>query len=113
MDEQEFEIAAATAGQRRYNGFVPACLVSLSLIMILSYELVGAGQVRANARQQREQQTKLVEQSHQIQLGLEKLARDLIETARTDDDAKALVTKYDISISNPVSNPTPSAGASP
>ena len=93
--------------ERRYNGFIPACLISVSLIIILTYELMVAGQTRANARQLREQQTKLVDQSKQVQSGLEKIARDLIEVSKTDDDAKAIVTKYNISVANPVASPAP------
>ena len=94
---------------RRYNGFVPACLIAASLIIILVYELTVASQARSNAKQLRDQQTKVVEQSRQIQTGLEKIARDLIEVAKTDDDAKALVSKYAIS----VASPAPSPAASP
>jgi hypothetical protein len=95
----------------RHNGFVPLLLIALSLILILTWELVTGSQARANGRQLREQQSKLVDQSKQIQTGLEKLARDLINVAGTDPDAKAIVTKYQINISNP--NPAPTASASP
>ena len=97
--------------QRRHNGFVPLVLVALSFIIILTWELVTGNQARANGRQLREQQSRLVEQSKQIQSGLEKLARDLINVANSDNDAKALVAKYQINISNPT--PTGSAAPSP
>ena len=94
----------------RHNGFIPLCLIGFSVIIILVWELMIAGQARSNGRQLREQQTKVVEQSKQIQTGLEKLARDLIDTAKTDDDAKALVSNYNISVSSPAPSASPSPG---
>ena len=35
-----------------------------------------------------------------LQAGLQKFARDLIEVAKTDDEAKAIVTKYGIAVTN-------------
>ena len=85
--------------QRRHNGFIPLVLIALSVIIILTWELKTGSQARQNGQQLREQQSKLVEQSRQIQIGLEKLARDLINVANSDPDAKALVAKYQINIS--------------
>ena len=93
----------------RHNGFVPLVLIALSVIIILTWELMTGSQARRNGLQLRDQQSKLVEQSKQIQTGLEKLARDLINVASTDNDAKALVAKYQIN----VSNPAPAVSASP
>ena len=98
-----------TAIDRRFNAFVPLVLVAVSVIVILGWELGVGSQARSNGRQLREQQTKLVEQAKQIQTGLEKIARDLVEVARTDDDAKAIVTKYNINISNAMPGASPAA----
>jgi hypothetical protein len=98
--------------QSRHHGFIPLVLVAVSLIIILSWELIIGNQARANGGRLREQQAKLVDQSKQIQSGLEKIARDLIDVARSgDDDAKALVTKYGINVSSPA--PAASPAASP
>ena len=99
----------ATSMRPSHNGFVPLVLIALSVIIVLTWELVTGSQARRNGQQLREQQSKLVEQSKQIQTGLEKLARDLINVASTDSDAKALVAKYQIN----VTNPAPAATASP
>ena len=99
---------------RGYNAFWPLVLLAVSLIVILGWDLIVAGQVRSNGKQLREQQAKMVEQSHQVQVGLEKLARDLIEVAKSDTDAKAIVTKYNISVSEPKPGaPSASASGSP
>jgi hypothetical protein len=96
---------------RRHTGFVPLVLIALSFIIILAWELYVGNQARTNGLRLREQQSKLVDQSKQIQLGLEKIARDLIDVASTDNDAKALVTKYNININNPA--PAASPATSP
>ena len=98
-----------------YTSFLPSSLVALSFIIILVWELVAAGQVRSNSARLHEQQARIVEQSQQIQSKLEKLARDLIEVAASDDDAKAIVAKYQINVTNPTptSGPATSATAKP
>ena len=110
-DDLPDETVAADEPRQRFNGFVPLVLIALSVIIIFGWEVIVAGQARRNGRQLRDQQAKLVEQSKQIQVGLEKIARDLIELAKTDDDAKALVAKYNINISSPA--PAASPAASP
>src|SRR4029077_10123306 len=83
----------------RYNSFLPLMLLALSLLTILGWELVIGNQARRNGENLHEQQTKMVEQSKKIQVGLEKLARDLIALSQTDTDAKAIVAKYNINVS--------------
>jgi hypothetical protein len=107
MDESSQSFTAvANSPDSRFNGFIPLVLVCASILVVLGWELVVAGQMRSNARSLRDQQTQMVEQSRKVQGSVEKLARDLIELAKTDDDAKALVTKYAISVAAP---PAPAA----
>src|SRR5690242_5839631 len=89
----------------RFNGFLPLTLLAVSWIIVLVWQLGLTGQAKGNARTLRDQQTKLVEQSKAVQAGLERLARDLVEVAKTDDDAKAIVAKYNINITPPESPP--------
>ena len=63
--------------------------------------MIVANEVREHGVQLRDQQVKLVEQSRRVQGGLQKFARDLVEVAKTDEEAKAIVTKYGISVTNP------------
>lgn len=97
----------ATSGGR--TAFWPFILLGLSVCAILVWQLIVANQVKAHGEQMREQQVKLVDQSRKVQAGLQKFARDLIEVAKTDEEAKAIVTKYGIS----VANPAPGAAAAP
>ncbi len=97
---------------RGTNGFMPLSLLAVSFIIILTWELIVAGRARSSARQLREQQGKMVEQSQKVQTGLEKLARDLIEVAGNDDNARAIVTKYQINVTNPAPGSSPAAAAS-
>jgi hypothetical protein len=92
-----------------HNGFVGLTLVCLSVITVLGWDLIVARQLHSNGTQLREQQTKMVEQSRVAQTGLEKLARDLIDVSHTDDDAKAIVTKYNIAVANPAPGASPAA----
>ena len=110
MDESSpsFSATAETPGSR-YNGFIPLLLVCASVLVILTWELIVAGQMRSNARNLHDQQAKMVEQSTKVQGSVEKLARDLIELAKTDDDAKALVAKYAISVAAPAPGASPAA----
>jgi hypothetical protein len=91
------------------TAFWPFTLLALSLCAILVWQLLTANQVKEHGVQMREQQVKMVDQSRKVQAGLQKFARDLIEVAKTDDEAKSIVTKYGIS----VTNPAPAAPAAP
>ena len=102
-------IVASEQPVRRYTGFVPLVLIALSLISVLSWELFNGIQARQNFYRLREQQARLVEQSKKIQGSLEKLARDLINVANTDTDARSIVTKYGINITNPAASPAPAS----
>ncbi len=87
--------------------FWPFVLLALSVCAILTWQLIVGNQVHQHASQLIEQQNKLVEQSRRVQGGLQKFARDLVEVAKTDEDAKAIVTKYGISVANPAPAATP------
>lgn len=91
------------------TAFWPVSLVALSLCAILVWQLIVANQVRQHATQLIEQQNKLVDQSRRVQAGLQKFARDLIEVAKTDEEAKNIVTKYGISMTNPAPAAAPQA----
>lgn len=108
-DLPESDFSSVPPELRGANGFVPLTLLAVSFIIILSWELIVASHARSNARQLGEQQAKMVEQSKKVQTGLEKLARDLIEVSASDDDAKAIVKKYQINVTNPAPGASPAA----
>jgi hypothetical protein len=93
----------------RSSSFVPFLLLAVSLIAVLSWQLWVGNQGRLNGRRLQAQQTRTVEESKQIQRKLEELARDLINVAQSDNDARALVTKYHITFRSP--SPTASRAA--
>ena len=93
-----------------YNGFWPVLLIGVSLIAILSWEIWVGVSTRKSAQQLGEQQVKVVEQAKQVQAGLEKLVRGLVDLAKTDENAQKLVTKFGIKVNEPTvptSTPTP------
>ena len=97
------------AGSDGLTAFWPVSLLALSLCAILVWQLIVGNQVRTHGAQLIEQQTKLVDQSRKVQAGLQKFARDLIEVAKTDEEAKAIVTKYGISVTGPAAGAAPQA----
>jgi predicted negative regulator of RcsB-dependent stress response len=84
-----------------FNGFWPVLLIGLSLIIIFGWEIWVGVETRQTAQQLQDQQEKVVEQSKQVQAGLEKLVRGLVDLAKTDEEAQKLVTKFGIKITNP------------
>lgn len=93
-----------------FNGFWPVLLIGISVIVILSWEIWVGIDTRQTQQQMQQQQGKVVEQSKQAQANLEKLVRGLVELAKTDDEARRLVTKFAIKISDssvPTATPAP------
>ncbi len=72
-----------------------------SLLLVLSWEILVGVQTRQNAQQTQQQQLRLGDQAKQVEVGLEKLVRGLVDLSKTDDDAKRLVTKFGIKINEP------------
>lgn len=104
--------------------FIPLVLLSVSVISLFIWNLKNISQQQSalqatklkweNATQtdipKLEEQAK---QSKQIQSNLEKLVLDLMETAKTDPDAKAIVAKYNIRQQAPAASPTPAESDKP
>lgn len=86
---------------RTFHGFWPVLIIGLSLALILSWEVWVGVTSRRSAQEIQEQQVKNVEQSKQVQAGLEKLVRGLVDLANTDEEAQKLVTKFGIKVNNP------------
>ncbi len=109
--EQEPNIqSAAQADVSASDIFWPVLLMGLSLVLVLSWEIWIGAETRRSAQQLQEQQVKVVDQAKQAQLSLEKLVRGLVDLARTDENAKKLVTKFGIKLNNPtVPTSTPSS----
>lgn len=102
------------------KSFVPIVLLSLSIIVFFVWQLKIISQDR-DTLQTNKQKMEEFEQStlpklddqvgkaKQIQAGLEKLVLDLLDVAKTDSEAKAIVTKYNIQQQAPAGSPTPAS----
>ena len=84
-----------------YHGFWPVLLIGLSVLFIFAWEVRINMLTRESAQQLQQKQVTLVEQSTKVQAGLEKLVRGLVDLAKTDEEAKNLVTKFGIKLNNP------------
>lgn len=110
MDEQPYIESPVQEHGPTYHAFWPVFLIGLSLIMILSWEIWVGVATRQSAQQLQDQQLKMVEQAKQVQAGLEKIVRGLVELGKTDEAAQKLVTKFGIKVNEPgvpTSTPTP------
>ena len=85
--------------------------MGLSLLIVFSWEIWVGVATRRSAQQLQEQQVRVVEQSKQVQAGLEKLVRGLVELGKTDEAAQKLVTKFGIKVNEPqlptITTPSP------
>jgi hypothetical protein len=98
-----------TSSSASPSSFWPLTLLGLSLCAVLLWQLIVSNQVRQRETQLRDQQVKSVEQARRVEGGLQKFARDLLEVAKTDQEAQALVKKYNISLINPAPAAAPAA----
>ena len=108
MEQEPYAEPVLPERARTFNGFWPVFLLGLSLLIVLSWEIWIGVTTRSGAQQLQEQQVRVVEQSKQIQAGLEKLVRGLVELGKTDEAAQKLVKKFGININEPATTPAPS-----
>lgn len=94
-----------TPGQDK--AFLPLTLLSISMILFFSWQLYNISLQSNNLRNNKQKLEDFVSNSvpkldeqgaraKQVQAGLEKLVLDLLEVAKTDPEAKAIVQKYQI-----------------
>ena len=83
------------------SAFLPLLLLSLSLLSLLIWQLTNLSSQRSNLQATLQRQTEYVLQSRQVQSSLQKIAVELIELAKTDAAAKAVVDKYGIRQQSP------------
>jgi len=89
------------------SAFLPLLLLGVSFALILIFQvsiLLPQRSLLNNVIKQSEQG---VQQSKQVQSGLQTLVLDLIGAAKDDKDAQAIITKYGIQVSgtSPVAAP--------
>lgn len=101
MDQEPHLQPATHQYAPTYHGFWPVLLIGLSILLIFAWEIRVNIFTRQSAQQLQDQQVRLVDQAKRVQTGLEKLVRGLVDLAKTDDEAKRLVTKFGIKVNNP------------
>ncbi len=87
---------------------IPFALLTLAIAVVMVAQTVNVFKARTALRENKTQlidvvhkREALVGQSRDIQKKLEKLVLDLLVLAKTDDDAKQIVQKYNIQQGNP------------
>jgi len=79
------------------SGFIPLTLLAVSLLIVFIWQLSNISSQRVALQNLIQSQQQAVQQSRQVQAGLEKLVNDLLDLSQSgDEDAKAIVTKYGI-----------------
>lgn len=97
--------------------FWPLCLMALSLVIILGWQLTAGIQQYSASRRMAEQQALMAQQAAQTESKLQAMMTDLLLLAKTDPEAKTIVEKYRIKMNpdKPASGasgaPTPQAGS--
>jgi hypothetical protein len=79
-----------------FSPFWPLCLMALSLVIILGWQLtIGVQQYIASLRMA-DQQAVIANQAVQTESKLQAMMTDLLLLAKTDTEAQTIVTKYRI-----------------
>ena len=78
------------------DAFLPVLLLALSLLLFFIFQINNVTEQRTALKTAIDRQDQVVKQSRQIQDLLKNVALDLLNAAKTDDNAKQIVTKYNI-----------------
>lgn len=100
------------------KSFLPLTLISLSVIFFFIWQLKMISENRSNLQTNKSKledfvsnnSQKVLDQetkAKQVESSLEKLVLDLLDAAKTDKDAQAIVTKYNIKQQQPAATPAP------
>jgi len=92
------------------GAFLPLLLLGISFALVLIFQISVLLPQRDLLQKVIKQNEKGVEQSRQVQAGLQKLVMDLIAAAPDDKDAQAIITKFGIQVSG--TSPVPAASPS-
>lgn len=83
--------------------FITLTMLAISLLLLLSWQLVLGIQTKQNLNAQKLQPQRIIalEESKKVQVNLEKIVVDLMKLSETDSDAKAIVDKNQIRRTSP------------
>jgi hypothetical protein len=101
-----------TPTECRCSCFLPFTLLALALLLVLGWNAREAYAVRTSGQQVLQRNVALLEQAAATEGKLRAMLTDLVELAKTDPAAQAIVAKYDIRFNagQPSAQP-PAAGA--
>jgi hypothetical protein len=84
-----------------FGPFLPLCLLGISVVLLLTWNLYAAIVQRMNTTRLMDQQALQMNQAAQLEEKLQNMMSDLLILALTDVDAKAIVKKYKVTSKEP------------
>lgn len=80
----------------RFTPFWPLCLMALSLVVFLGWQVTTAAQQYIGLVRLADQQTFQTGQAMQVEKKLQAMMMDLLDLSKTDAEARSIVAKYGI-----------------
>lgn len=96
-----------------FSAFPAILLVAASVAILLVWNLYQIALVRSNGLRISAQQDIQLAQAGQTEEKIRLMMTELVELAKRDADAKAIVTRYNIVFNNPVPDPAAPLAAAP
>ena len=90
--------------QNQFSAFLPVCLVAISSLILLTWNLKVVREQYATGMQISAQQKAQLAQATQAEAKLKQMMTDLLDLSKADTDAETIVKRYGISF-----NPAPAA----
>jgi hypothetical protein len=98
--------------EKNFNAFAPLLILAVSFFVILAWNFTQALQQYSGASRLETQQEVLVMQAAQSESKVKAMMEDLIALSKTDEDAAAIVKKFQIKINAP-NAPQPAPASAP
>lgn len=97
--------------EKNFTAFAPLLILAVSFFVILAWNFTQALQQYSGASRLETQQEVLVMQAAQSEAKVKAMMEDLIALSKTDEDAAAIVKKFQIKINAPNAPQPPPAPA--
>ena len=112
--ENQPEADFAEDSAQALSAFLPLSLLALSLMIVLGWQVSNSNSQRNLLQQGITNREPVLQQARQAQAGLQKLVVDLIDASKDDNDAIAIIAKYNVQIAGkPVVTAGPAAPVGP
>jgi hypothetical protein len=86
------------SSDHHFSPFWPLCLMALSLMIVLGWQLIVGVQQYLGSLRMVDQQAVIANQAAQTESKLQSMMTDLLLLAKTDTEAQAIVAKYRITL---------------